>query len=733
MSLITKLPLLLHAIVLLSILAACLAQDSILMLLIAGGAAAASRLVTEGPRGVHFSRRQSLALTVVVILGVAGWLLAHPSADDAVHALGQFAVWVTVLKMYERRTLEIEAERLMLSVLLMVLAAMDAFDLLFGVILVVWLILAVVAILVFQLHYGAELGGWTHRSDRLGESEEPTIGKNVRQHFRRMIGAVVVSVAVVAGAVFLLFPRGVSEQLASAAAARIAKSSEGMDSEVTLVSGTRIVESEDVVGRVSVSRTADSAEGSLGRLYLRTATSSVYTGGGRWVPSHRTSHQRVDLEPGEAIELNFATGEPTEVLRVDLDRPLKYLPIPDSAIDLRTSTAMDIEVFRWRQIIGVDDAIAVSLQLRSSSGNRRAGGPWLTGGAVPADAERVAHQVLVNRNVPLDMPKTAEAASRWRMRVCTALVAYLQSGRFAYTLDLSRIGRNADVRSMDPVARFLTVEPIGHCEYFAAAFVAMAQSVGLQARIVTGFMVTPEADDFSQYIIRDRDAHAWAEVRIDRTRWTQFDPTVARRIERELEAGGMLVSLRRFYNRAESWWRLNILGFDAELQGAIAEKVLAGNEGFLESVRSWMVTTSHRIDVAFGFKRLGSSYIAGLFAVVTATVLVAWFAWRSRQRLWRRIGLGRRSRSSGVRRAAGLYGDLLRALRRAGLAKPNHVPPLAWCHQVSKQHPEAGLVAVRIVECFYAARFGDERPSAEDVARARRDLMQLRTQLGTRA
>ncbi len=733
MNFVRKLPLLLHVIVLLSILAVCLAQDSLLMLLVAGGAAAASRLVTEGPRGVHLRRRQSLLLTGMATIGVVGWLLVHPSADDAVHALGQFAVWITVLKMYERRTLEIEAEWLTLSGLLMVLAAMDAFDLLFGAIFVVWLLLMIIAILLYQLHYGDELGGWSHRAESLAEAEEPTLGKNVRQHFRWMIVVLVGAVGLASCVVFVVFPRGMSEQLASAAAARIAKTSEGMDSEVTLISGTRIVESEDIVGQVSVSRPREAHGGSLGRLYLRTATASVYMGGGRWIPSRRYSQRQISLEPGEVLNLGFAEGVAKEVFRINLDRPLKFLPIPDGAIDLRTSTALDMDVFRWRHIVGVEDEREVSLQMRSSGGKGRAEGPWMVGGSVPTAAIRVAKQALIGRGVPLEVPAEVEAAAAWRMQACTALIAYLQSGRFAYTLDLSRIGRDPAVRMMDPVARFLTEEPVGHCEYFAAAFVAMAQSLGLQARIVTGFMVIPEPDNLSEYIIQDRDAHAWAEVRTTQDRWVQFDPTVARRIERELETGGMLVSLRNWYHRVESWWRLNILGFDAELQNALADAALEGRSETVDQMTSWISSAAHKLDVAFGFRRLGSFYLTGLFLIVAATVLVAWRAWRGKMRLWRTLGLGRRPRSASVRRAAGAYGDLLQILRRAGFAKPDHMPPLAWCREVARHRPDAGDAAMRIVERFYAVRFGGAGTRPEDIVAVREDVACVRALLGSRA
>ena len=62
MTLLRHFPLLSYAFLLVSILAACLAQDALWLLLIAGGAAAGSWVITEGPRGVHLGRRTSLIL-----------------------------------------------------------------------------------------------------------------------------------------------------------------------------------------------------------------------------------------------------------------------------------------------------------------------------------------------------------------------------------------------------------------------------------------------------------------------------------------------------------------------------------------------------------------------------------------------------------------------------------------------------------------------------------------------
>ena len=55
----------------------------------------------------------------------------------------------------------------------------------------------------------------------------------------------------------------------------------------------------------------------------------------------------------------------------------------------------------------------------------------------------------------------------------------------------------------------------------------MARSVGVPARLATGFIPGEFDQAGGRFIVRERDAHAWAEVWFPETGWVTFDPTAA--------------------------------------------------------------------------------------------------------------------------------------------------------------------------------------------------------------
>ena len=81
---------------------------------------------------------------------------------------------------------------------------------------------------------------------------------------------------------------------------------------------------------------------------------------------------------------------------------------------------------------------------------------------------------------------------------------------------------------MDPIVWFLSEDGHrGHCEYFAAAMTLMCQSLGIQARVATGYRCD-EYNDFSRrFVVRQSQAHAWVEV-LTPEGWRTFDPTSGR-------------------------------------------------------------------------------------------------------------------------------------------------------------------------------------------------------------
>ena len=76
----------------------------------------------------------------------------------------------------------------------------------------------------------------------------------------------------------------------------------------------------------------------------------------------------------------------------------------------------------------------------------------------------------------------------------------------------------------DPVDWFLFDHPVGTCGNFSSSFVLMARSIGLPARIVTGWAVAPISE---KQIVKTGQAHQWAEVAFEDVGWITFEPTAA--------------------------------------------------------------------------------------------------------------------------------------------------------------------------------------------------------------
>lgn len=77
----------------------------------------------------------------------------------------------------------------------------------------------------------------------------------------------------------------------------------------------------------------------------------------------------------------------------------------------------------------------------------------------------------------------------------------------------------------DPIEYFLFKSHEGYCDLFASSMVAMARSVGLPARYEVGYLPDPDTVD-GYYIVKESDAHAWAEICFKDGGWITFDPSI---------------------------------------------------------------------------------------------------------------------------------------------------------------------------------------------------------------
>lgn len=112
------------------------------------------------------------------------------------------------------------------------------------------------------------------------------------------------------------------------------------------------------------------------------------------------------------------------------------------------------------------------------------------------------------------------AGARQDADTVRAALAYFNREPFVYTLTPPLLGR-------DPVDQFLFETRRGFCEHYASAFVTLMRAAGVPARVVVGYQggIHNPAGDY--LIVRQADAHAWAEVWLPHAGWTRVDPTAA--------------------------------------------------------------------------------------------------------------------------------------------------------------------------------------------------------------
>jgi len=191
-------------------------------------------------------------------------------------------------------------------------------------------------------------------------------------------------------------------------------------------------------------------------------------------------------------------------------------------------------------------------------------------------------------------PKSRNLARRWRAEsqgadeVVEKALTYLEANNFLYTLQPPSLGE-------DPVDSFLFESRRGFCEHYASAFTYLMRAAGIPARIVGGYL-GGTVNPFGDYlIVRQSDAHAWAEVWIRGKGWLRVDPTsvvAPERVDRgagfglpEIERPSFFIGdgasfLARGINRLRlGWdslnyqWDQQVIGYSFSLQNTFLKKL----------------------------------------------------------------------------------------------------------------------------------------------------------------
>ena len=177
---------------------------------------------------------------------------------------------------------------------------------------------------------------------------------------------------------------------------------------------------------------------------------------------------------------------------------------------------------------------------------------------VPESLERlIAHAGKV-----VDAEQQRVGRSLTELEKARAIESHLRDSRiYSYSLDTP----SSDPK-IDPVEDFLFNNHAGHCQYFASALGLMLRSVGIPARLVTGFKGGEQRLDGLLHIEK-RFAHAWVEAWIDDEKWVTLDATPeAERIASVTQIGTQRNLWATMSSRLSGVWENNVLNISLDRQ-----------------------------------------------------------------------------------------------------------------------------------------------------------------------
>ncbi|HSH71293.1 MAG TPA: transglutaminaseTgpA domain-containing protein, partial [Deferrisomatales bacterium] len=315
------------------------------------------------------------------------------------------------------------------------------------------------------------------------------------------------------------------------------------------------------------------------------------------------------------------------------------------------------------------------------------------------------------RSKALDVPRASsrvrELAAAWQTgdpgdtAVVDRALQHFATGGYAYTL-------SPPVTGPEYVEPFLFDTRRGFCEHFAGSFALLMRLAGVPSRVVVGYLGGERNPVGEFWVVRQAQAHAWAEVWLAGRGWVRVDPTAVVQPERltglvDNRAGAAtgvryvmpppdwvrraVRRLHTLWGAAENTWDQWVLGYDVARQARLLRRLGVSDP-----------TWRH---LAAGL---------GVCAAASLALLAALAAWR------------------GVPRGDPLqrvYGSYCRRLGRRGLPRRPAETPLAYSLRAAQAWPEHAPQIAAITALYLQARYGP-RPVPDAARRLRRAVVRLR-------
>ena len=717
------------AAVLLAILAYGVAEEDSGVLVIGIVGALTSWLLTRGspPRAMPRS------LINTLLFGVVAWgTWGLFNAGLGVSLFSQFVMALLIVKLLDRRGPRDTAQLLTLSVFLVIGAILTSNSFTLGMLMLAFLPVIIGAVLWYQLS----------RVERGASEAASAIVRPVRKRG----AAVVVAAMPIAAVVFILMPRELGSKALGAWGTAAVGSTVGFNDEVRLGLGGLISQSQEPVLDMQLFDREGEPLGAVGqRFYLRGAvlhdydprsgtwtrsdsSRYVYTQGpapqlrpgfvtvGGAQPGSWNLRQEITIRSVEGNRGHLFTIWQTNQVRVPPTFQLEY-STGDAALRVRGDTG------RISYTVHSNDQVPIPETFERPTPEERLE-PVIDNPEVREIAERILRDAGIEAD-PLERPVDEDA------RAVAALENFLTGGGFRYTLETLSAppGR-------DPIEWFLSDTREGHCEYYASSLALMCRTVGINARVITGFVATDYNDTTESYIVRASNAHAWVEAETLPDDWRTIDPTPAADLARIHEPPvGLIADARRLLNTLEFAWIRTVIGYDGE-----ARKDLLGNRESASMFPLWerlsgAAYRAQRAPPRVLLRAARNALLAFCAAVLFGVLVIReWARIRraaARAVRWLSLLLGRGPVLSGAQRT---HAELLRLLRRAGTPKPGWVPLRTHTdHLTETGELDAGVASAmsRIVERLYAEYFANADTPTADASE--RDLLEIRSWARSRA
>jgi transglutaminase-like putative cysteine protease len=202
-----------------------------------------------------------------------------------------------------------------------------------------------------------------------------------------------------------------------------------------------------------------------------------------------------------------------DIVRVDV--PINAQVSETPALAANGDPGIEITSARARRPLEADDRyVVVSAKTMITQRDLRAAGTEYPESItshylqLPEDfSERVAadaQEVTAQGMTPYDKARMLET--------------YLRS--FEYNDDIE-----APPPDRDPVEYFLYDIRTGYCDYYATSMSVMLRSLGIPARVASGYAEGEFDPESGLFFVSERDAHTWVEVFFPGYGWIEFEPT----------------------------------------------------------------------------------------------------------------------------------------------------------------------------------------------------------------